>query len=180
MPNNKRIRTACMLCLTAVLFLLVQQTTAQTPERASEAQKVTSEILLNNTFQYDGKTVIYFGEVVGDVMERGQMAWISVYDGTYAIGVYVPLEMLEENMISGDYHHKGDMIEVTGMFNRACREHGGDTDIHAKSVRVIALGYVVEHPVSMSKVFFTLLVLVANIPLIIVMRRIKKCHTVKD
>jgi len=173
MSDRKKIKTACMLCLTAALLLLVQQTAAQTLEKVPEAQKVTSEILLNNTFQYDGKTVIYFGEVVGDVMGRGQIAWISVYDGTYAIGVYVPLEMLGENMISGDYHHKGDMIEVTGVFNRACSEHGGDTDIHAKSVRVIAPGYVVEHPVSMSKVFFTLLVLVANIPLIIVMRRIK-------
>jgi hypothetical protein len=79
--------------------------------------------------------------------------------------------MLNNTIVSGDYRHKGDMVEVMGVFNRACREHGGDLDIHAESIRVIALGYETERPISMSKVFFTLLVLACNVPLVIVLRR---------
>lgn len=142
-------------------------------ESAGEPLVVSSSLLLNNTFGYDGMEVVYFGEAVGDVMKRGDYGWVNVYDGTYAVGVYAPSHLLEELRVLGDYSHKGDMIEVTGVFHRACREHGGDMDIHAREVRLIANGYSLEHPISMSKLSFTLMLLGVNILLLIVLNRIK-------
>jgi hypothetical protein len=134
---------------------------------------VSSSLLLDNTFGYDGMEVVYLGEAVGDVMKRGEYAWVNVYDGTYAVGVYAPSRLLGDVNVLGDYAHRGDMIEVTGVFNRACREHGGDMDIHAREVRLIAKGYSLEHPISMSKLSFTLMLLGVNILLLIVLNRIK-------
>jgi len=39
--------------------------------------------------------------------------------------------------VFGDYKHHGDLVEVTGTFNAACPQHGGDVDIHATSLRIV-------------------------------------------
>lgn len=142
-------------------------------ESLEEPLRVSSSGLLNNTFVYDGREVVYSGEAVGDVMERGDYAWVNVNDGNYAVGVYAPSELLKELTVLGDYNHRGDMIEVTGVFHRACREHGGDFDIHAKSVRLVARGYTDEHPLNAPQVVFTLLLLVSTVPLSMIYARIK-------
>ena len=67
-----------MLCL--VLAVSSSNCYAQTP---------TSLELINNAKQYDGKTVNYKGEVIGEVMVRGDYAWLHVNDGTIAIGIWV-------------------------------------------------------------------------------------------
>ncbi|MFH1125961.1 MAG: DNA-binding protein [Candidatus Altiarchaeota archaeon] len=139
----------------------------------SPPPKVSTLVLLNDTHLYDGKEVIFLGEVIGSGMERGSNTWINVHDGDYGIGIYVPTGLISRNTVYGDYHHKGDIVEVIGVFNRACKEHGGDMDIHAREVRLIANGYPVEHPISMSKLFFTLMLLGVNIILLIVLNRTK-------
>lgn len=161
-PKARKLGIAFLLGLVLVLSAVGQAT--------EKDMEVSSSILVNNTLKYDGKEVVYLGEVVGGVMKRGSSAWVNVHDGDYAIGVYASAELLNDTLISGDYYHKGDMIEITGIFHRACNEHGGESDIHARSVRLIARGYAIEHPISMSKVFFTLLLLVINIPFLILSR----------
>ena len=84
------------------------------------AQVSTSSDLLNNAKQYDGKTVNYKGEVIGDVMIRGDYAWLHVNDGTIAIGIWAPKTMVQDIRYAGDYHKKGDIIEVSGTFHRIC------------------------------------------------------------
>jgi len=143
------------------------------PAVLAEPIRVTSLDLMNDTLKYDGKEVVYLGEVIGQVMNRGPYSWANIYDGEYGLGVYASAEMLNYTLIWGDYDSKGDIVEVTGVFHRACAEHGADADIHAKNVRIIKGGYAVEHPISMSKVFFTMLLLVSNIPLLILIRRMK-------
>jgi len=104
------------------------------------AQATSSSELITRAKEYDGKTVIYAGEVVGDVMLRGQHAWINVHDGENALGVWVKSDAAEKIAYAASYKSKGDWVEVLGVFNRACPEHGGDLDIHAQALKVIKSG----------------------------------------
>jgi hypothetical protein len=116
------------------------------------AQPSTSLDLINNAKQYDGKTISYKGEAIGDVMIRGDHAWLHVNDGSIAIGIWAPKTMVQDIGYIGDYHKKGDIVEVVGTFHRACPEHGGDLDIHASEIKRVASGGPVVQPVSRKKV----------------------------
>jgi hypothetical protein len=109
--------------------------------------------LINNTKQHDGKTVNYKGEVIGDVMIRGDYVWLHVNDGNIAIGIWAPKTMVQDIRYAGDYHKKGDIVEVSGTFHQSCLEHGGDLDIHASEIRKITLGNLIIQPVSRKKIY---------------------------
>ena len=117
------------------------------------AQTSTSLDLLNNAKQYDGKTVNYKGEIIGDVMIRGDHAWLHVNDGSIAIGIWAPKTMIQDIGYVGDYHKKGDTVEISGTFHRTCSEHGGDLDIHASEIKKVTLGSLVIQPISRKKVY---------------------------
>jgi len=117
------------------------------------AQTSTSLDLLNNTKQYDEKTVNYKGEVIGDVMIRGEYAWLHVNDGIIAIGIWAPKAMVQDIRYAGNYHKKGDIVAVSGTFHRSCLEHGGDLDIHASEIKTITPGSLVIRPISRKKVY---------------------------
>ncbi len=103
-------------------------------------QPVSSVELINNAAQYDGKSVVFAGEVIGDVMARGDYTWVNVFDGNNALGIWVKKGFTKEIFFTAGYKSKGDVIEVTGVFRRACPQHGGDLDIHADSLRKIIPG----------------------------------------
>jgi len=101
------------------------------------AEKITSSIeLVNESVYYDGRSVVYRGEVVGPVMVRGEYGWVNAYDGGYAVGVWCAKEECGKIRSYGNYNHKGDIIEVSGVFHKACPQHGGDLDIHASSLEI--------------------------------------------
>lgn len=104
------------------------------------AQPVSSIELINNAKQHDGKTVVYTGEIIGDIMVRGDYAWINLNDGKNAIGVWIDKGLTKDIAYTGSYKFQGDIIEVNGIFHRACLQHGGDLDIHAQSLIKIAAG----------------------------------------
>lgn len=101
---------------------------------------VTSSELIANSAEYNGQRVVYSGEVVGDVMARKDHAWINVHDGDNAIGVWISASLAGNIKNTGSYKSTGDKIEVTGIFNRACPEHGADLDIHAQGLRILKEG----------------------------------------
>jgi len=138
------------ICIFSILFLIFG---------FALAQEISSKELIKNAKLYDGKTVVYKGEVIGDVMVRGGFAWVNAYDGINAIGIWVPLAFTREIVYTGSYKAKGDIIEVTGIFNRACPEHGGDLDIHAQALRKLASGRVVRETLNPSKVKQALILL---------------------
>jgi len=105
------------------------------------AAVVTSDDLINSASEYDGKEVIYTGEVIGDIMRRGDNCWINVSDGNNAIGIWLPLKETEMIKYTGQYRYRGDIVKVKGIFNRACSEHGGDLDIHTDSLEILESGY---------------------------------------
>ncbi|MBP7215680.1 MAG: DNA-binding protein [Candidatus Omnitrophica bacterium] len=115
------------------------------------AQPLSAEQLISQAKAYDGKTVTFRGEVIGDVMARKDFAWVNVHDGAVAIGVWMPRTLTQIIALTGSYKSKGDIIEVTGLFNRACLEHGGDLDIHAQAVQKITDGRLLSRRLSPDK-----------------------------
>jgi hypothetical protein len=103
-------------------------------------QAVSSADLIAKAKDLDGKQVTYSGEAIGDVMKRGDFAWANIHDGANAIGVWMTSEMAAAIRLTGAFKHTGDLVEVTGIFHRVCPEHGGDMDIHAQSLSLIAPG----------------------------------------
>jgi hypothetical protein len=115
------------------------------------AQPISSTELINNTRLYDRKTVVYEGEVIGDIMRRGDYAWINVYDGKNAIGIWINISLIKDITYVGSYKTRGDAVEITGIFNRACAEHGGDLDIHALAIRKTSAGRPIQERLNTAK-----------------------------
>jgi len=105
------------------------------------AQRVSSADLIGNIREYDGKTIIYAGEVIGDIMVRGEHAWVNVHDGQQAVGIWLPKKMTEAILYTGSYKEIGDWVEITGTFHQICKEHGGEFDIHATRLKRVHDGY---------------------------------------
>jgi hypothetical protein len=132
----------------SLLFLLTAYSLQLT---ACLAQPISSTELISNAKQYDDKTVVYKGEVIGDVMRRRDYAWINVNDGENAIGIWLPANLTKEIAYTGSYKSIGDEIEITGVFHRACPQHGGDLDIHAQVMRKINSGRLIQDKLNTSK-----------------------------
>jgi hypothetical protein len=130
-------------------------------------QSLTSGELVENARAWDGKTVSFTGEAIGDAMHRGSMAWIHLNDDAYmwrnieegaTLGgynsghaVWLAADLADEIRFFGDFKHEGDVVEVTGVFSAACPEHGGDMDIHATALRIVRPGHAVQQVVSPSR-----------------------------
>jgi len=137
------------------------------------AGQISSTELINNAKEYDGKSVVYVGEAVGDVMMRGDFAWVNINDGENAIGVWLNKELAGEIKFTGSYRSKGDRLEITGVFQRNCTQHGGDMDIHAQGIRKINLGRVVSEKLDTSKRNFVFILLVVLCLVFVFVRRQK-------
>lgn len=169
MSMTKRLAIA----FAAVAALLVL---TAAPAFAADApipvNKPNSTALVEHPKGYDGLTVTFTGEAIGEVMARGTYAWIHLNDDAYELknveegaklggynsgmAVYVPTELTKQIDTYGDYKHEGSIVQITGTFNAACKEHGGDMDIHATSVRVLRPGHVVVDVVQPWKVWLAL------------------------
>jgi lysyl-tRNA synthetase class II len=132
------------------------------------AEPVSSTDLINNAKEYDAKTVSYQGEVIGDVMVRGNNAWINVNDKKNAIGIWLSSGLTKEISYTGSYKSKGDIIEVEGVFHRSCLEHGGDLDIHAKTIKLIIKGYETKESISPVKVKAVIVFLIICLTLAVI------------
>jgi hypothetical protein len=129
--------------------------------------EVNSSTLVENANLWNGRIVAFKGEAIGEGMVRGKMAWLHLNDDAYmeknieegaVLGgynsghaVWVSAELAKKIRFFGDFKHDGDIVRVTGTFHAACREHGGDMDIHASSLEVLRPGYPVPHSVNMQR-----------------------------
>jgi len=136
------------------------------------AQPISSTELINNAKLYDGKTVVYEGEAIGDIMVRGQFAWVNLNDGKNAIGIWLGKDLTTDILYTGSYKAKGDWIEVVGVFNRACAQHGGDLDLHAKSIRKTSPGRQTPERLNLGKRNLVL-VLLGILCLVWILRQLK-------
>ncbi|MEK7313927.1 MAG: DNA-binding protein [Deltaproteobacteria bacterium] len=110
------------------------------------AQPLVSSVeLIEKAKEIDGKEIVYEGEVIGEVMTRGEYSWVNLNDGLNAVGVWMGNDFLSLISFAGGYKYRGDWLQVRGVFNRACRQHGGDMDIHAQDIIKIRSGRAVKH-----------------------------------
>ena len=128
--------------------------------------QVSSSDLIEKAKALDLREVVYHGEVIGDILKRGEHAWINVSDGANAIGIFVHTSDLRNVSIPGRYSMHGDEVSVTGAFHRACSEHGGDMDIHADDVKLSASGYKVSYEIEAWKAIAAAILTLANLVLI--------------
>jgi hypothetical protein len=140
------MKNSFILTLIIILFLVF------CPQAEVFSQNLSSSELIKNAQEYDGKLITYSGEVIGDVMLRSEFAWVNINDGKNALGVWMSAALAREIKFTGNYKSRGDRLEVTGIFHRACLEHGGDLDIHAQSLRKTENGGVVKEKLNFDKV----------------------------
>jgi len=118
-----------------ILKIVIVLTICLFPATAYAADtEVTSNDLIDKAKEYDGREVVYTGEVIGDILAQGDHTWINVSDGSNAIGIWVEAKDMQGIDTPGRYNMRGDTVRVTGVFHRACAQHGGDFDIHADKI----------------------------------------------
>lgn len=128
----------------------------------------SSADLVEQPKEFDGQDVTFAGEAIGEAMVRGDMAWLHINDDAYylqnveegaqlggyntGMAIWLPADLAGQIAYFGDYEHEGDIVEVDGVFNAACAEHGGDMDIHASALSVVDQGHEVVDEVKPQKV----------------------------
>ncbi len=138
---------------------------------AEEARTVTSTELICGANTIDGQTVTYKGEIVAAIMNRGDHSWINLNDGYHALGIWCRSDDLADVKTLGDYKNEGDVLEVTGVFHRACPMHGGELDIHAEKVRIEFEGFRVYEKLSRTRVRLAVVFFILTIIAVIVFRK---------
>lgn len=136
---------------------------------------ISSNDLVDNASRFDGQVIEYRGEVIGDVMNRGDHAWVNVNDGGKAIGIWTTKKLAGQINTRGDYNNIGDTVRVIGIFHRACSQHGGDLDIHANTFDVVSYGYPRVHTPNRNKLWIALflfigIVILAVLPYLVKLR----------
>jgi hypothetical protein len=132
---------------------------------------VGTKELIEGARGLDGSLVVFEGEAIGDPMRRGDHVWVNLLDKDAAMGIYLPLSDLALIRSYGSYRSTGDILRVSGVFNRACPEHGGDMDIHASSVLVVTRGRPSPRPVDRAMLVATPLALLLAGLLFLIWRR---------
>jgi len=137
------------------------------------AQIISSKELLGRQEFFDGKEITYEGEIIGEMMCRKGGCWLNVKDRDLAIGVWVPSEIKFIPKYTGSYKYRGDEIRVKGRFNRSCKEHLGETDIHAEEITLIKEGKVIPQRLIRYKLNLVMIIW-GILCLILILMRLKK------
>jgi hypothetical protein len=167
-----------VISILAVLFITVP---------SADAKTVSSADLVEKCRFYNNKQVSFQGEVIGDVMIRGENAWINVNDDIYASranveegsglqgynsgqSIWCNASEVDSIRYTGNYRNSGDIVLIEGVFHRACPEHGGDMDIHASQVELIERGHPVAHILDLRKAWIALFLAFLSVTLYLVNR----------
>jgi len=119
---------------TAVPLLLLTLATAGLFGQEGSAE------LIGKSKEFDGRSVEFVGEAIGESMRRGDHVWLNLLDSGGAIGVWANRADLPAIRYFGSSAARGDTLWVRGIFHRSCPEHGGDLDIHAAALEVVTPG----------------------------------------
>lgn len=138
-----------MRALRSGLLVLALVCVALTPSLAFAAPDPVDTIRLSMAEpRLDGATVRFSGEAIGEALKAGgDNRWINVLDEGVAIGVFAPQDAIAGIDGYGEWGREGTRIEVTGVYNVACPDHGGDLDVHATEIKVLAPSAERLHPV---------------------------------
>lgn len=92
---------------------------------------------------YDNQTVKVTGEAVGEaIYADGAHSWVTLTDteADASVVVYMENGELEKIDTFGMYGKMGTTLHVQGVYHLTCPEHDGESDVHASSVSVAAIG----------------------------------------
>lgn len=142
-----------------VLFILIMLISNLLSVRIFASDIVQINYLIDNGRLLDGKQVAIQGEAIGETMLRGEYNWVNIKDETNAIGIWMKHSDSEKITFYGNYKQTGDSIKITGIFNKACVEHGGESDIHCETINLVNKGFPVITKVSSNKVALSIILL---------------------
>ncbi|TDB36898.1 MAG: hypothetical protein D9V44_10335 [Actinobacteria bacterium] len=138
--------------MTLIAAALILAVPAHAFAASTDLRSLSATSILADRAELDGMKVTLHGEAIGELLlTSDDGAWLSVLSDGTALGVHLPRDIAEPVTRFGDYETTGDEVRVTGEFRQACDEHGGDMDIHATSLEVVATGTSRQHPVMMWK-----------------------------
>lgn len=150
---------------------LADDVEAPTPDEEQSAGLALSGSILSCPYEFDGLTVTYIGEVVGDVLQRDGGAWVLVNDDAYALEqgplvagetpagtnsgltVWLPTELAALVDEPGEHGVRGDVVEVVGTVRRTDPADGGGLTIRASEGRVLAEAVELDEPVHRNQAF---------------------------
>lgn len=157
MSHNRGLLLCVAAIVTAALLTLLAASTALAaasitpsgpkPMTVPESPKCLND-LIEGSLAYDGRQITVKGEVIGDIMPRGDFTWINIYDGTATIGVWGPASLIGQVKKTGRYKSYGDIVRVTGLFRRDDARQGGELDIQATSIEIMKPGRIHVHPIT--------------------------------
>lgn len=153
-----------------IMFLLIPLF----PLKAKAETLIDINNLIEKAKELDGQEVTVQGEAIGEPMERGDYSWVNINDGTNAIGIWMKKSDADKITYYGDYKRIGDTVKITGIFYRACKEHGGEADLHCASLEIASNGYQVKEQVSTIKVISAMILVPITLLLLILFRRKSK------
>lgn len=144
------------LCAILTVMALAVLIVAPVPVRAEQPPLLSTNELVENSYEWDGKTVSFKGEVLQDLMVREDGTWMNLSDGNNtAMGVFVPKgAAMPAISHTENYRTVGDVVLITGVFHRVCVQHEGETDIHAVSVTVLTPGSAKANPIHLERVMW--------------------------
>ncbi|WP_042275294.1 hypothetical protein [[Clostridium] dakarense] len=117
-----------------------------------DAQNININDLILNPKKFNHQIISVKGEAIGEALKRDKHGWVNIKDSTNAIGIYMRNEDIKRINVYGGYNKIGDTLEVEGVYNKACSEHMGDTDIHAIKIDIIEGGTTIEPDVPSYKI----------------------------
>jgi len=137
--------------------------------------EITAGELIDCPDVFDGRGVIYSGEVIEAVFERGGRPVAVLNDDDYALGpgplpqtrtalggnsgmtVLLPAGFADQITHTGSYARRGDLVRVTGTFTAASGMLGGEPAIDASAAEITQPGEQITHRVSARTVLAALL-----------------------
>ena len=137
-------------CIKTLIIIFFISSSFSLTVKAADTSDINS--LIENAKKLDGQKVTVQGEAIGERMDRGDYSWVNINDGTNAIGIWLSKNDAEKITYYGDYKHKGDTVKITGIFHRACIEHGGEADLHNNYIEIVEKGHFVEKQISPEKI----------------------------
>lgn len=116
-------------------------------------RKITLEDVLTRPEEFDNKTVIIEGEVIGEPLGiRQSGVWLNLSAGGYNLGVFLQnKEILEKIKYWGSYKEKGDYVKIEGVFNKDCKQHQ-ERDFHLSNLEIVERGFFREGSVAILKI----------------------------
>lgn len=133
-------------------------------DRFPATGRITSAQVYRCPRAFDGLTVTYAGEVVGEVLERSGGAFAQVNDDAYALevgplvghrelhgfngglSVWLPDGLHERIEEVGRPGRRGDVILIQGTLLRADPDDGGGVTLRAEELEVVAPSIAIEDP----------------------------------